>query len=187
MFEGGTIYILSWSVKMSYLEGKRVYLSGPIEHGQEDGDNWRIEPSKVLVQEFHVNLFDPFNDPKQQWLPFLTAARESRDYEQMATIAKPFVRKDLCMVDRSDFLIAYLPRGVPTCGTHHEIINSVNAKKPVLLVCPQGKEFVPFWYFGFIPHTQMFSNWGDLYQYLREVNDGKLRGDDRWHFVYGVI
>jgi len=171
---------------MSVLQGKRCYLSGPIEHGT--GVNWRELPKQVLVGEFGIDLFDPYSDPKQQWVNSLLQARENKDYETMAKIARAFVRKDLCMVDRSDFIIANLPYPVPTCGTHHEIINSVNAKKPTLLVCEQGKEKIPLWYYGFIQHETMFSSWEDLFTYLRDIEAGKYRGvNNRWDYVYGLV
>jgi nucleoside 2-deoxyribosyltransferase len=69
-------------------------------------------------------------------------ARDNKDYDTMAKIAKGFLRKDLSLVDRTDFLIANLPYKVPTTGTTHEIINSVNAKKPTMLVCEQGKSLI---------------------------------------------
>lgn len=171
---------------MSVLANKRCYLSGPIEHG-EQGRNWRIEPTKVLTERFKIDLFDPFSDPKQQWVPMLTKARQEKDYETMSTIARNFVRKDLCMVDRVDFLIAYLPWQVCTTGTHHEIINSINAKKATLLVCPDAKEKIPLWYFGFVPHQVMFGSWDELYNYLDEVNQGLHKDNNRWQFVYGLI
>jgi nucleoside 2-deoxyribosyltransferase len=168
------------------LEGKRCYLSGPIENDTAN-HNWRTAPKKVLVEEFKIELFDPFDDPKQIWAKPLMEARERHDYKEMARIAKMFVHKDLSMVDRADLVVAYLPYKVPTTGTHHEIINSANAKKPTLLVCPQGKHLVPAWYYGFIPHEVMFSTWDELYDYLREVNAGKHTENKRWHFIYGMV
>lgn len=172
---------------MNYLKDKRVYLSGPIECALENDLNWRTEPKRILTQELGVNLFDPFDDLKQQWVPILRDAREAKDYDTMSRIASDFVRKDLCMVDRSDFIIAYLPYKIPTTGTHHEIINSNAAKKPTLLICPDGKNKNPLWYFGFIKHKFMFGNWNDLFNYLREVDQGLHKEEDRWKFVYGLV
>jgi nucleoside 2-deoxyribosyltransferase len=172
--------------EMSVLENARLYLSGPIENDPSK-TNWRNAPTDVLIEEFKINVFDPYADPKQQWVPMLQEARKKKDYDEMRRICKAFVRKDLCMVDRSDFLIAYLPKGVYTTGTHHEIINAHNTKKPTLLVCPEGKEFIPLWYFGFIPHQVMFGSWEDLYKYLREVNVGMHKDNRRWAFLYGLI
>lgn len=170
-----------------YLSGKRTYLSGPIEN-DSPSHNWRTEPTRVLTERFGVNLFDPFADPKQQWLPVLKEARDQRDYQTMSKIAKTFVRKDLSMVDRADFIVAYLPHKVPTTGTHHEIINSNNAKKPTLLVTDSGDiSFLPLWYFGFIPPEFMFPTWDALYEYLASVNRGEQRMNNRWSFIYGDI
>jgi len=171
---------------MGVLRGKRCYLSGPIQY-DDTGHNWRKAPKDVLVNEFGLDLFDPFDDPKQQWVPMLMEAQKNKDYETMARISRQFVRKDLCMVDRSDFIISYLPYKIPTTGTHHEVINSSNAKKPTLLICPQGKEFIPLWYYGFIPHEVMFGGWEEVYQYLRDVEAGKQMQNDRWAYIYGNI
>jgi hypothetical protein len=172
--------------KTNPLLGARAYLGGPIEN-DTSGHNWRIEPSKVLRERFGVNLFDPFSDPKQQWVPELVQAQKDCDFDRMVEIARDFVSKDLIMVERSDFLVSYLPKGVPTTGTHHEIIFSSNNKKPTLLVCPQGKQFVPLWYYGFIPHTCMFGSWDALYDYLQEVVDWKHTSNRRWKYRYGLI
>lgn len=171
-----------------FLSGKRAYLSGAIEHDKSSNHNWRIEPTKTLINRFEIDLFDPFNDPKQQWTEVLQKAREEGDIETVSRVAKTFVRKDLASVDRADILIAYLPWKVPTTGTHHEIINSNNAKKPTLLVT-DGRDitYLPLWYFGFIPVEFMFCSWDHLYNYLQEVDDGKHRDNIRWSFVYGDI
>lgn len=174
-------------MKINPLKDARCYLGGPIEHDPNAHHNWRTEPTKVLVERFGVNLFDPFADPKQQWVPILKEARDKCDFETMTNIARDFVSKDLIMVERSDFIVSYLPKGVPTTGTHHEIIFSSNNKKPTLLVCPQGKQHVPLWYYGFIPHTCMFGSWEDLYVYLQEVADWKHTDNRRWRYRYGLI
>jgi hypothetical protein len=168
-----------------YLSQKRCYLSGPIEN-DSTGLNWRVEPKKVLTEIFGLNLFDPFEDPKQQWVPALQQARKDRNFDMMVSIARKFVHKDLAMTDRSDLLIAYLPYRVPTFGTTHEIINSADCKKPVLLVS-EKKELIPLWFYGFIPHEMMFDGWDALYDYLHEVNDGKHIDNPRWQFIYGLI
>lgn len=170
---------------MSYLKGCKAYLSGPIENGE--AVDWRIEPRQVLRDEFEINLFDPFEDPKQQWAESLREARKECDYETMRRIATEFVQKDLTIVSKMDVVISYLPYKVATTGTHHEIINSSNNKTPTLLVCPQGKQLVPLWYYGFIPHEQMFGSWSDLYDYLRDVDAGNHKHNRRWWYLYKMI
>jgi len=171
---------------MNYLQGKRAYLSGPIQY-DTSGVNWRIEPTRVLRDEFKVDLFDPFADPKQQWLPALEAAQAACNYEEMRSIAKRFVRKDLSMVDHSHFVVAYLPYKVPTTGTHHEIISSNEKKKPTILICEQGKQKIPLWYYGFIPHEFMFGSWAEAFAYLKEVDIGLHKDNNRWALTYGIV
>lgn len=164
------------------LRDKRVYISGPIEF--DTNDDWRTPLIRNLRDHFGMQIFDPLADSKQSKAPELHAARERRDYEKMREIAHTFVHKDLGLVDRMDLIIARVPHKVPTIGTVHEIINSNNAKKPTLLVCPQGKHMVGLWYFGFIPHRHMFGSNEELFAYLQEVNEWKHTQDARWAFVY---
>ena len=170
---------------MSVLKDKRCYLSGPIEFG--DGPDWRTEPKHILTDEFGISVFDPFADPKQQWAPSLKEAKAKKDLKTIVDVCHQFVRKDLCMVDRSDMLIAYLPHKVPTTGTVHEIIISNNSKKPTLLVTNlEDITFIPLWYFGFIPTEFMFAGWSSLYDYLRKIG-GEEKLHDRWDFILGKI
>lgn len=170
---------------MNYLKNKRAYLSGPIE--ADTGPNWREPVKKALTEKFGIDLFDPFTDPKQQWAPLLNQAKNDQNFDLVTTIAKSFVRKDLCMVDRSDLLIAYLPKSICTTGTVHEIINSVNSKKPVLLVTNGPKTQIPSWYWGFIPHEVMFSSFDELYEYLIKVDRGDMKDNNRWAYIYGLV
>lgn len=170
---------------MGYLKDSKCYLSAPIEG--DDGPNWRPIVKDALSKQFGIDVFDPFADPKQQKSAELVAAKEAEHYDEVARIVKAFVRKDLSEVDENHFLIAYLPYRVPTTGVVHEIINANDRKKPVILMCPKGKKFIPSWYFGFVPHNRMFGSWQDLYNYLQEVDSGKHMEDDRWAKVYKLI
>ncbi len=169
---------------MDYLHGKSLYLSAPIEN--HTGPNWRTSVKNVLIDRFKLDVFDPFDDPKQNFAAEIEEARKRKDFKTMQKISKGFVRKDLIKVDKTDILVAFLPYKVATVGVCHEIINSNNAKKPTLLVA-EAKELIPFWYFGFIKLEFMFGGWENLYQYLDEVNSGKHMHNDRWSFIYGLV
>lgn len=170
---------------MNYLKNKKVYLAGPIQH--QEGGNWRTKVVEELTTMFGFEVFDPHADAKQQWWDTLKVADTNEDYDTIQRIAKDFCHKDLGIIDRQDCLIANLPYKVPTCGTYHEIISANTLKKPVLLVCEQGKTKVPFWLYGFIKHQMMFGSWADLYAYLKEVNDGLHKDNRRWAFTYGLV
>jgi hypothetical protein len=168
---------------MGILEGKKVYVGGPIEF-DNNAYNWREPLKTFLKEELKLLVFDPLDDSKQSAQPDLLAARDRKDYDEMRTIAKIFVEKDLGLVQRMDFTISHIPHKIPTTGTVHEIVTSVNAKNPTLLVCPQGKHMAGLWYFGMIPHQHIFGSWDDVMNYLREVDEGKHSDDRRWRFVY---
>ena len=170
---------------MNYLNNSNFYLSGPIEFGSEP--NWREDVIENLKVKFNINVFDPFSDPKQQWIDKINQYKKEKNFNKLTEIANKFVRKDLTMVDRCDALIAYLPYKVPTVGTHNEIINANNMKKPIMLICPEGKENIPIWYYGFMKHEIFFNSWNEIYSYLENVNKGNLIKNNRWDFVYGII
>ena len=172
---------------MGYLKGIRSYLAGPIEYDPDhNGGNWRVEPSRI-IKEMGVDLFDPSNDDKQKMVGGLHQALEIENYEEAVKIAKDFVQKDLTIVSHANFIVAFVPQGVPTIGTVHEIIFSDRDKKPTLLVCPQGKKKTGKWYFGIIPHKYIFGSWTELYAYLKEVDEGKHKDDRKWAYTYGLI
>lgn len=165
------------------LKGKRCYLSGPITYQAYD---WR-PPLLEILKKFEIDVFDPFRDPKQQWVDDLNAAIKQENEDEMERVCRMFVRKDLAIVDRTDFLVACLPLRCPTVGTHHEIINANNAKKPTLLYCPEGRFHIPPWYWGFIPSQYFFGSVDGLERYLQAVDDGIHKDDNRWHLAYELI
>jgi nucleoside 2-deoxyribosyltransferase len=164
-------------------------LSGPIEY-DTSGFDWRPAVKEQLVNRFELSIFDPFTDPKQSKADELNLAKESEDYDTVAAIAEDFVHKDLGWVDRSDMLIANLPYRVPTVGTIHEITTALNRKIPTILVCTQGKKYLPSWLFGLFKKKHknfMYGSWDELFQYLEEVKDRKHLAERRWSFIYGLV
>lgn len=90
---------------MGYLKHSKCYLSGAIDNDYTS-INWRVEPMQELKTRFGVEVFDPFSDPKQNKGPSIKEAKEQRDKELVQKLVSGFVRKDLGVVDRSDFIIA---------------------------------------------------------------------------------
>lgn len=174
------------TVNENYLSGKRCYISSAIEFSQDN--SWRKDIIEKLITEFKLDVFDPWSDPKQQYTEKIQEAKKEKDFETIAKIAKSFVRKDLAQVDRSDLLIAFLKHGVPSFGVCHEIVVSNMAKKPSLIVSlDDDKTKLPIWFYGFINHNHMFDGANDLYRFLHKVNDGKMKDNDRWAFIYDLL
>jgi hypothetical protein len=195
-------------------KGALCYLSGPITHDTST-TNWRPPVMNTLRERFGVSIFDPFSDPKQNKTGAIKAAKEAQDKQEVQRLVSGFVRKDLAVVDRSDFVLArfaykhvYFPEDlvpelfcndevamkplarllqVPTTGTIHEIINSDLYHKPTLLVSECGWWTLPEWLLGFIPTRYWFSSFEEVYDYLQDVDRGKHMNDDRWALVYGLV
>lgn len=171
---------------MSFLKGKKCYLGGPIEQCNAKV-NWRPPVMAALSEKFGIDVFDPFSDPKQQWVGALQQAKKDNDLETIHKITKKFVKKDLQIVQKAELHVAYVPKGVPTTGTVHEIVVSNQCKNPILLVCPEGKIEVPLWYWGFIPSKHFFGSWEEMYTYLEEVNRGDHKDEFLWSYIYGLV
>ena len=172
---------------MGALKSSRLYLSGPIEYEDESKPDWRPPVIKVLTDRFGIDVHDPSTDEKQGRAPLLVKALEEERYEDAEKVARIFVKKDFTVIAHSHFLIAYAPRGVVTTGTPCEVHYAVNDKKPVMVVCPEGKKYAPRWYFGNIRHQYIYGSWDECYDYLQEVDDRKHTDNHRWWFVYDMI
>lgn len=172
---------------MNYLKNRMVYLAGPIQF-DENHKNWRTKITEKLEKKFKLNVFDPFEDPKQQWMKKYQEYKNKKEYEKIQNSAKKCIDKDLTVIDRSDFLIAYLPHKVATVGTVHEIIHANKNKKPTLLVTDQNNiGEIPFWYFGIVPLEFMFPNWDQLFLYLKKVKKDEGELHKRWNYIHNKI
>jgi hypothetical protein len=88
------------------------------------------------------------------------------------------------MVDIAHFLVLYVDLDIHMTGSYNEAFLGVNQKKPVLTMCKQGKENLPNWLFGVMPHEMMFSNWEDLRAYLYFINTSEeVDHMNRWRFL----
>lgn len=163
-----------------------MYLSAPIEF--ENGrSEWRKPAITYLTEKFGIDVFDPSVDEKQKRAERLEKAVEQGNFDEVEKIATTFAKKDLGVIDRSDFLVAYNPYKVPTTGTPCEVHHAIQLKKPVMIVCPEGKKFASRWYFGNIRHRYIFGSWKDLYSYLDEVDQFKHKDNHRWWMVYKMV
>jgi hypothetical protein len=69
------------------------------------------------------------------------------------------------------------------CGSYEEIAIATHEKKPILVVCEQGKFRTPQWLFGQLPHEHIFSNFDELMTYLHGIDEHGLDDDSgRWYF-----
>ena len=109
--------------------------------------------------------------------------KKSHRYLELSQRMKEIVHFDLRMVDVSDFVIVYVNTEIPTFGTIHELIISLNQRKPTLVVLEGGKANCPNWLFGIMDFNFIFEDFEELKQYLVQINQGNITADrSRWVF-----
>lgn len=173
---------------MNRLKNTICYLCGPMDRVPDGGIEWRKTITPIL-KDIGIGVLDPSDKPTT----FAQEDSNFRDKINLFKLEKKFdeVKKpmrdiaavDLRMVDIAHFVIMYMDMDVHMCGSYHEAFVAIQQKKPLLVVCKQGKEHMPNWMFGVMPHEHMFSNWLDLINYISNVNMGhETKHYNRWRF-----
>ena len=164
------------------------YLCGPMDRVPDGGIGWRKKITPIL-KDIGIGVLDPSDKPT-------TFAQEDHDFRNKINIQKveqqfDKVKKsmrdiaavDLRMVDIAHFVIMYMDIDIHMCGSYHEASVAIAQKKPVVIMCKQGKENLPNWMFGVVPHEMVFSNWSELFEYLHHINeDDDAEHMNRWRF-----
>jgi hypothetical protein len=172
---------------MGRLDGSRCYQIGPIDNCPNGGVDWRrsIRPA---LEKMGVGVLDPTNKPIKDYnedaelIASRRALKEAGKFDELAAIMKPIRNVDLRMCDIVDFGIAFLDTSIVMCGTWEEIVTLNREKKPVLIVCKQGKKAMPDWTFAQLPHEFFFNNFDELLVYLNKVNNNECETSERWVF-----
>ena len=173
---------------MNRLDKAICYLCGAMDRVPDGGVGWRhwITP---MIKDMGIGVLDPSDKPTS----FAQENNEFRDKINLLKLEKKYdtVKKymrnvaaiDLRMVDIAHFVIMYMDMDIHMCGSYHEACTAIQQKKPLLIVCKQGKEHVPNWLFGVMPHQHMFSDWFSFLDYLKRVDSGQDREHyNRWRF-----
>ena len=172
---------------LARLYGSRVYLSGAMERALDVGEGWRNRITPYL-DRLGIVVLNPCKKPidmvfKIEDREYREGLRMDGDFETLNKEVRILRAVDLRLVDISDFLIVYLDNEVSSCGTWEEIVTANRQKKPVLIHCKQGKERIPDWLWGMLPHQFIFGSWDDLFEYLRQVNIAdEIDNMRRWMF-----
>lgn len=171
---------------MNVLEKTKTYLVGPMEF-VTDGSSWRERVTEELAP-LGITCFDPYKKPfesdikeDKETQARLIADRESGNLEPIHEHMKEIIAADLAMVDRADFIIAYLNPNVPTFGTMHEIVVANQAKKPIFIFVEGGVRKTPLWMLGLLPVKYFYNNLDELLFTIKQINSGGIPIDSkRW-------
>ena len=175
---------------MGRLYGSRCYLAGPMDRVADHGEGWRNDISPFLKSKGIVVL-DPCNKKINLGLEKIEdkKRRESlktkEDYDTISKEMRTLRTVDLHMVDMSEFIIVNFDTEAHMCGTMEEIFWANRLKRPVLLMCPQGKNKIYDWMYGVLPHSHFFSSWFEIRAYISHIHtalDDELKDENRWMF-----
>lgn len=166
----------------------KCYLIGNMEFG--DGHSWR-DAIKDRLKKTGVVFFDPYDHP---FLSLTTETDDARkmykqwradgDFDRVAKVYREIRAKDLALVDRADFIIAYLDLNVTTCGMWEELYWANRLKKPIFLVLAQGKKSCPLWLFGTIPHEYIYDELDSVVNIVNKIHAGKEKlSSSRWKLL----
>lgn len=170
------------------LKNTLCYLCGPMDRVADGGVLWRrrITP---LLKNIGVGVLDPCKKPTtfavedSNFRHNIESLKSSKQFNRVRKLMRDIAAIDLRMVDIAHFVIMYMDTDAHMCGSYHEAFVSIQQKKPLLIVCKQGKESIPNWLFGVMPHEHMFSSFNELIEYLNDVDKGRDNNDyNRWRF-----
>ena len=170
------------------LKNMRVYLVGAMDRVPDGGVGWRNSITPHLL-EFGLKVLNPCSSIKnieenENSRKTIEQYKKLGQYEKIKQQFSIIRNNDLRCVDISDFLICHIDLEIHACGSYEEIATANRQKKPILVVCKQGKDQAPNWLFFMLPHEHIFSNVEDLLHYLKKVNTHKDKQNlSRWFFL----
>jgi hypothetical protein len=174
---------------MNNLNKSLVYLIGPIDNAEDYGIGWRNAITPVL-RKYGVGVLNPCDKPTDLYYESENFIKEKQklkaggEFDRLSELMKPIVNYDYHMVDKSTFVICYIDNKVHMCGSYHETALSEVLKRPVLVICKQGKKGIPDWMYGMFDHNGFFDNFDDLDKHLTYINEHpKPEHLKRWKFL----
>lgn len=170
------------------LKGMRTYLIGAMDRVPDGGVNWRQRITPEL-KKMNIKVLDPCDKPihsikedeEARW--WINYYKETHQYEKIRSVYGEIRNADLRCVDVSDFVIAHIDINVHACGTYEEIVTANRQKKPILILCEQGKHNAPNWLFFMLNHEQIFGSMQEILDYLYYINTVQEKTKlKRWFF-----
>jgi len=161
-----------------------TYLAGPIEFDKDTGGaKWRDAVTPAL-DEVGIYVQDPCKtEPLVTDMSVIEAQDKfnswivSGHYKKFDEKFEHIVKKDLRMVNRSDFLIVHLFPETPTTGTIHEMAEAWRQKKPIYLIWSDAKSKLSKWALYLVINSggRLFDNKKQLTEYITVRYDKNIQ------------
>ena len=174
--------------KPNRLKGMRGYLCGSMDREADGGVGWRIDIQRVLA-DLEILWLDPTHKPIEIGIEdsetriFINEMKMAGNYDAVVPQMRAIRNVDLRMVDISDALVVNIDLETHASGTYEELSLANRQKKPAIIRIEQGKQHVPNWLLGMVPHEMIFSTWPEVHQYIRHIaHDPVIQTFRRWYF-----
>ena len=177
-------------MSQNLLKKTRCYLVGPMQFS--DGRNWRNVATEEL-SKMGIVVFNPYNKPfiekideDENFVEKMVDKLDEGKYNEVHRAVKRVRYYDLSLVDKSDFIIAYINPIIPSFGTIEEISWGCRLKRPIFVWTGTKKKDCPLWIFGMISPDYIFGTLDEVMHVLRKINDGDVELDPkRWRLLKG--
>lgn len=176
---------------MHRLRGAVFYLSGPIDcvESEEDAIGWRQNITGFL-HSIGAGVFNPLDKPMStgvesyQNSKYRHGLKQKGRFDEVRDIMKTVCSDDMRLVDNAHALILYIDKEVHMCGSYVETAWAALEKKPIIVMCRQGKAEVPDFLIGITPHRMFFGSWEEVKDYLYKIHTGEDSDTmKRWRFI----
>jgi nucleoside 2-deoxyribosyltransferase len=174
-------------MKKHLLKNALCYLVGPIDDVADHGIGYRRSIRRGAKKR---NLDIVFLDPTDKFDGFsqeigddkadIQKLKKEHKWEKLRTFMKKIVRVDLRSIDLSDLIILYVDPDSHMCGSYHELIVSIQQKKPIFIITKGGRDKTPDWLFGIVHYEFIFDNEDQCLDYLVSLDNGTIPMSDRW-------
>jgi nucleoside 2-deoxyribosyltransferase len=171
------------------LKNSKVYLAGNMEH-TDGAEGWR-EFVKNRLSPIGVNILSPI-DTKFLGYPIeskedivrMKRERSEGNLESVSDYMKSVIRKDLRLIDLSDFVIVNMEVLKPTFGTMHELVIAGQQKKPIFLSISEGKRECPLWILGLVNPKFIYNNVEEVVDTILKIDRGSIELNlERWRLL----
>lgn len=166
-----------------------MYLAGNMEH-TAGAEGWR-DFVKQRLSPIGVNILSPVDTkflgyPVESRDDILRMKRERRNgnLDTVSEYMKRVIRKDLRLIDLSDFVIVNMEVLKPTFGTMHELVIADQQKKPIFLSISEGRHECPLWILGLVNPKFIYNNIDEVVETILKIDDGSIElNPERWRLL----
>lgn len=174
--------------QQSKLKGHLAYLAGPI-NPNSDCASWRIDFCNFLWN-LGIGVLNPVDKPldhheDEEFQQKLIQLRQEEKYDEISSIMREIVTIDLHLVDLSSFIILYIDKDHHMMGSYAEATFACLERKPLIVICKQGKKSISPWLFGHAKHNLFFDSFDEAKTYIQHIHEGKITDNlnYRWKFI----